>query len=191
MQGRFQDSIDLGRETLKLDPLNSFSYIELSAAVWYHGQEEEAFELINKSLELNPGIIHARSAIAQYYAFKGVSNQLVSDYCEEIKKNLNNLQDLLIGQLGQILVPIGRGDEAMDLLTELELRAEKKIGSPYFNMGIIHNALGQDEQAIDCFEKSYDLREAFMFWINIRLMGDSIYSNPRLLDLLKRIGLKR
>jgi TolB-like protein len=188
--GRFQDSIELGRQTLKLDPLNNNSYMELAASVWFNGQEEEAFDLMNRSLELNPEFLPTKSGLAQMYASKGESNQFVSEYCEETMNSLQFLPDLLIGQLGQILVPIGRHDEAVELLTELKQRAERRVGSPYLNMGIIYNALGEDENAIECFEKSYDQREPFMFMINIRLIGESIYSNPRMLDLLTKMELQ-
>lgn len=54
MMRRFDEAIGISEYTLKLDPLNPASYIELGAAYWWNGQKEKAYELYMQGMELNP-----------------------------------------------------------------------------------------------------------------------------------------
>ena len=187
---KFEESIRIGRESLDMDPLNPSLYGELGFPMLFCGREDEALEIAERGLELFPDNYFLLSGKAFCYLMKGISNQYVVEYTNDLKSRLKEMSVMRYGVLGKFLVLTGQRDEAVELLNELEYSEEYRGSGKYLAMGEIYDALGENEKAIDCFEKSYIEKEPFLFMINIRLVGESIYSNPRLIKLLENMGLR-
>jgi hypothetical protein len=60
--------------------------------------------------------------------------------------------------------------------------------SPYLK-AIIHAALGEKEKAIDLLEKGYEERSQFVPYLAVDPKFSNLSSDPRLQDLIRRVGI--
>jgi TolB-like protein/Tfp pilus assembly protein PilF len=191
---RFEESIALGRETLKLDPLDAGVYNELGYPLWLDGQDEEALELYNKSLDLNPGFDNAKALLLQFYAHKEIYNQFVADLCDDFMERYDNdpkgISGDDLGFYGKIYAMAGHQEEAKKMLNELLRRADQGEETSYLGIGDIYNAFGNYEKAIEYYEKSYDERELFRYLIYADYNIDSLRSDERFKALVKKLGFE-
>jgi tetratricopeptide (TPR) repeat protein len=192
--GRFKESISIGQQTLKLNPLDPAVYNELAFAMFFNGQEEKAIELTNKGLELNPNFDQTLVALVQFYAWKGLFDQANSSWRKIMALNDNDIRKISafsLGLVGQAFGVAGHRAEAIPFLNELNRRAEKGdyVANVFF--AFLFKALGENEKAIEFFEKGYNKKEPPMVWINVFYRGDSIRSNNRFKELLRKMEFEK
>jgi len=75
------------------------------------------------------------------------------------------------------------------LLPAYEASFGKDQGSPAMWVASYHFFLGENDKGFEWLERSYSRRELFLPWISIDPSLDSIRTDPRYLDLMKRLGL--
>jgi hypothetical protein len=95
---------------------------------------------------------------------------------------------LMRAALAQTLATAGRRKKALQILDDLTKLTNQKYVAPYFFAGI-HSGLGEDDRAIEYLEKSYEERSHWLIYLHIDPSMDGLRSNPRLHDLLRRVGL--
>jgi tetratricopeptide (TPR) repeat protein len=195
MMRRFEESIAVSEHSIKLNPLDPYGYLELAFPLNQLGQKEKAFELVNRSLELHPGYYNAKYGLALHYLRKGINLHYVYDFCEEELGHFNNdlqkIPSLRLGGIGQLLAMAGGQEEVESILNELIRRIDAGTeDTPYLALGILYTVLGETEKAIDYIEKSYEVREPFVFHINMRPGLDTLRSNRRFQDLLHKLGFE-
>ena len=66
--------------------------------------------------------------------------------------------------------------------------ASKKYVSPSF-IGLIFTALGDQDNALTWLEKAYEERSGWLVWLNVDPKLDSLRSDARFAELVKRVGL--
>jgi tetratricopeptide (TPR) repeat protein len=90
----------------------------------------------------------------------------------------------IAGALGYALAVAGHTDAAYRLLTELERQA-----APPIALAFVHHGLGNDDRAIELFERAVEQRD----WHVLILHADPFLASLRLhagaLRLLERIGV--
>ena len=82
----------------------------------------------------------------------------------------------------------GRRGEAQKLIDELKEQAKHRHVTPYW-IAMIYVGLGEKDQAFAWFEKAYEERSFQLLWFKTDPMLDTLRSDPRFADLLRRIGL--
>ena len=75
----------------------------------------------------------------------------------------------------------------MRLLAEEE-NSEAAIKNPY-RIGIAYALLNDKDQAFAWLEKAYAARQAYLYYLKCEPRLDSLRSDPRYTDLLKRMNL--
>ena len=95
---------------------------------------------------------------------------------------------MYVAALGHAYALAGKRDEALKVLDELkELSKEKRV-SPG-DMALLYTGLGQREQALEWLEKAYEERCGDLAYLKVDPRFDSLRSDPRFQNLLRRIGL--
>jgi serine/threonine-protein kinase len=82
----------------------------------------------------------------------------------------------------------GKRGEAQRGLDELKRIAQQKHVDPY-NIGVIHAALGEKDQAFEWFEKAFQARSEELLFLKVDPKMDSLRSDARYADLLRRLKL--
>lgn len=75
---------------------------------------------------------------------------------------------------------------------QLELANEQLKQGPVSTqrMATIYTGLGDKDHAVEWLEKSYEERNSLLIFINVNPIFDSLHSNSRFADLVRRIGLR-
>jgi Flp pilus assembly protein TadD len=93
------------------------------------------------------------------------------------------------GGLGHAYARAGQTSEARRLLRELGDLATRRYVSP-IDFASIYAGLGEKDLAFASLEKAYQQRDPrLIIWLNLHPEFESLRSDPRMKDLLRRIGL--
>ena len=82
----------------------------------------------------------------------------------------------------------GRRREAQKALDELKQLAERRY-VPAYEVAAIYVGLGDESQAFAQLEKAYQEHSGWLVYLKVDPRLDSLHSDPRFQDLLRRIGL--
>jgi hypothetical protein len=89
--------------------------------------------------------------------------------------------------LGHIYAVSGKKTEARKLLAELKQLSEQGY-VPAPGLALIHAGLGEKDEAFAWLEQGYEQRAFQMQWIKIEPRWDSLRSDPRFQELIRRMG---
>jgi tetratricopeptide (TPR) repeat protein len=81
----------------------------------------------------------------------------------------------------------GRSDEAMKILNEQKRLAKRGYISPY-NFAVIYAGLGDKDKAFEYLNKAYEEFNSNMPHFPRRPMFDSLHSDPRYTELLRKMN---
>ena len=95
---------------------------------------------------------------------------------------------LPLAGLGHVYAVSGNKSEARKVLDELkQLSAQEHV--PATSMALIYAGLGEKDQAFAWLEKGYQERLSQMQSLSAEPRWDSLRSDPRFADLIRRMGL--
>ena len=77
---------------------------------------------------------------------------------------------------------------ARKILDRINAVAKGAYVSPY-SLARIHVGLGEIDEAFEWLEKTYQERHGILTYLKVEAAFDRLRSDPRFLDLLRRIGL--
>ena len=95
-----------------------------------------------------------------------------------------------MGFLGYALAKSGKQAEARALLEELLKRSTERYVSPY-NIALIYNGLGERDNTFAWLERGYEKRDQRMVFLKVEPKWNTLRSDPRFQDFLRRVGLSR
>jgi TolB-like protein/Tfp pilus assembly protein PilF len=186
--GRFEESISVSRKTMNLDPVDPIVYNELAFALALNGQYKEALDLVYKSFEIDPEF--CKWLLDYTYYLKGDFSRAISQW-EKLKvSSHNDLTKISINDLlttGKALAKVGRKSEASIILKELNKREESGDHIKPLEMGYLYQAFGEEEKALDFYEKAFNEKQSDIVWINVESKNDPIRQNPRFKKLLRNM----
>lgn len=81
----------------------------------------------------------------------------------------------------------GRRTEALKVLNELEQQSKRKYVSPG-TLADLYGVLGDKDRAFALLERAFDERDNMVVLLKVEPMFDSLRSDPRFTDLLRRVG---
>jgi serine/threonine protein kinase/tetratricopeptide (TPR) repeat protein len=205
--GRLQEAMTSERRALELDPLSPIINRSVGDVFLFQKQYDQAIEQYRKTLELDPGFISALANLALAYTEKSMYQEALAEY-ERIAATLGIAVPSQEGRgvppqqgrggagpppmaLAYLFAKSGREAEAQQLLGAT-IQASRRRYVPALYVARIYAALGDKEKAFEWMEKAYAERSiaAQTFGIKVDPTFDSLRSDPRFTDLLRRINLQ-
>jgi Flp pilus assembly protein TadD len=95
-----------------------------------------------------------------------------------------------VAALGYAYAVAGKKDEAKNILERLDILSHDTIITS-LSLAEIHAALGEKEQALDRIELGVAEREDKAAYIKVDPAFDSLRSEPRFTEILRKIGLEK
>jgi tetratricopeptide (TPR) repeat protein len=183
--GRFEEGIEEMKRAQELEPLSLIIGSNLGAAYLFARKYDQAIEEIEKTLEIDPTFYRGLGWLGLAYQQKGMHEQSIA--CFQKYRQLDSSARGL-AQLGQAYAAAGKRAEAGKVLEELRRLSPKRVVPPY-HVAAIHAALGDSDRAFEWLEKAYEERSEYLIWIKVHPMMESLRSDPRFQDLLKKMNL--
>jgi hypothetical protein len=94
----------------------------------------------------------------------------------------------VLGVLGHGYAALGRRDQATKVLADMTEVAKQRY-VPAYCFAQVYAGLGDKDPAFQWLEKSYQDRSYDITYLKVDPAMDSLRSDPRFHDLLKRVGL--
>jgi len=83
----------------------------------------------------------------------------------------------------------GQKDRALKVIDELKELSKRRYVSSY-HLAMIYIGLRQKDPAFEWLESAYRERSDLLVYLNVEPRLDSLRSDPRFKDLLRRVGLR-
>ena len=185
--GRFAEAIVEIKRVQELDPLS----LEVNAAVgmpfYFARQYDQAIEQFKKTIEMDPNFVPSHIRLGMAYAQKGMYEEAIAELSEA--RALDNAPQRWgrFAALAYVYALSGNTYEARKMLAELKDLAKERYIPPG-NFALIYTGLGEKDLAFACLEKAYETNFVYPF-IKVDPMFDSLRSDPRFTDLLRRMNL--
>ena len=180
MMGRFDEAMAVARHGLSIDPLSLTMNAELAWVYTYARRYDDAIAQIKKTLELDPHYSFARWELAMAYILKRQYVDAVAEY-RQVDPDGNS------GYLGYLYAVMGKREEANKVLARMEENSKRYYVDPY-EFATIYAGLGHKETALQWLERSYAERSAEMPNLKIDPLFDTLRSEPRFQDLMRRMN---
>ncbi len=184
IMGRLGESIAELKRAMELDPLSEINTY-LGLAYYWGRQHDTAVEQFQKALELGADLWLPHL----YLGWTHLQQNHMTRANEELSEAFR-LEDnpWTVASLAHASAVSGDKIQAHRLLVDLRQRAAQQFVAPYF-VARIFTGLGEKEQAFGCLEQAYDVRDECLTWLKVDPTMDSLRSDQRYPDLLRRLGL--
>jgi TolB-like protein len=184
--GRTQEGIEESKRALELDPLSIETNTVAAQNFYFARRYDEAMDLFRKTLEMDPTYWLARMFLGLSYEAKGDLPGALAEL-----QRANETQAIISwpsAELGHAYAVSGKEGKAEEILKQLKERSKQSY-VPAYNFAEIYIGLGDKEQALSSLEKAYVDRSMLLTFLKVDPELDSLHSDPRFKDLVRRVGL--
>jgi len=184
--GRSQEAIAEGARAVELDPLS----LIINALDGYHlhlaRRDDEAIARLKKTLELDSNFWIAHQFLGMAYIEKKMYPEAISEFSQAVKLSGGNSEPQALNGYASVLS--GDAAKGRAVLKELKsLESERYV--PPSNIALLSYVLGEKDEAFRWLEKAYQDRDIRLCRIKVDSKWDSMRSEPRFIEILKRLGL--
>jgi TolB-like protein/DNA-binding winged helix-turn-helix (wHTH) protein/Tfp pilus assembly protein PilF len=187
--GRQEEAVANYKRALDLEPLSLVVNMSLGQA-YYHAREyDSAIEQLQKTLELDPNFATAREYLGLAYLQKSRFKESILEFEKSLQISPDSPD--AIWKLGYAYGVTGRTVQALQVLERLNELSKRRY-VPAEAVACIYVGLGEREMAFEWLEKGYDARSIGLGGIDLKVnpVFDSLRSDPRFTDILRRINLQ-
>jgi serine/threonine-protein kinase len=185
--GRLDEAVTEIKRAQQLDPLSPVTSAAAASTYRQKGDLDAAMEQCKGISELDPTFRFAHACLGGVYQKQGRYGEAIGEFRKAVEASGNASENL--SALGHCYAISGRRSEAMATLKELEGKYAKRE-SAAFNLAAVYAGLGEKDQAFAWLEKDFQSRSGTLFQITFLPTFDTLRSDPRYADLLRRMGLR-
>lgn len=180
--GRLDQAVQMDKEAVELDPLQTDSYVAFGQVLLVTGQYEGARTALNKALELNPQAAFVHFSLGELFLFQGKPQQALGEAEQEsVDWAKSMLRALAYHKLGRE----GDSNAALnDLVRTHQMDAALQVAQVYAFRG-------QNDKAFEWLERAYKQRDSGLPTIKTELFMDDLRHDPRYADLVAKMRLPK
>jgi Tfp pilus assembly protein PilF len=186
--GRKQEAMVEMDRAQQLDPLSPVMNSEKGMMLFrLTGRDDLAREQLQKALEIDPAFPHLHWHLGTVYLWTGQLQQAGMEF--QKAEALAPSFTVYKGGMGHVYARQNRTREARRILEELGELSKTRYVS-WVDRASIYTALGEKDQAFAALEKAYQAHDPrLIVWLNNRPEFEGLRSDPRMKDLIRRVGL--
>lgn len=186
-QGRIEESLTQSKRALELSPFDILANVHLGWHYLYARQYDQALEQIEKTIEMDKNF-------AQAYPWLGLILEQKGRYAEAIAAFQKAIRlfpggsSIAEAELAHTYAVSGNREEAQKIIAELQELAKSTYVSSY-QIAAIYAGLREKDQAFAWLEKAHEERSDGLVNLKTEQRFDSLRSDSRFTDLMRRVGL--
>jgi tetratricopeptide (TPR) repeat protein len=186
-QERFDEALKKLRHAQALDPLSVPITTNTGEILYRAGRYEEAIAQAEKALEMDP-------TFAKALYWRSMVWLVIGKYQEAIEFAKMAMANPEARTLATLLLALalgraGQTEAARRILIEIEEHAVNSYVPPFY-LAMIAANLGDKDAAFAWLEKAYQERSGWMPWLKLEPLLESLRTDARFSDLLRKIGLQ-
>ncbi len=174
------------KRALDLDPVSVIMNRIYADILVDQRRYDEAIEQFQKTLELDPNFPTTRYFIGRAHEAKGNYDQAVAEYA--IAARLNGITPEAVARSSAVYEKSGWKAYLQESLKQI-LAQPPTRRFPSYVIATYYARLGQNDKALDWLEKGYEERDFRMTLLSVSFEFDGLRSDPRFVELVRRIGL--
>jgi serine/threonine protein kinase/Flp pilus assembly protein TadD len=183
--GRHNEAIAEAKRAQELDPLSLIINTTGGLVFFYARRYDEAIAQWRSTLELNAGFYPAHLYLGRAYEQQKLYEQAISEYQKALAPGQGN--PALAAHLARGYAAAGKRTEALKIISNLRELSKRRYVSSYV-IAQIYTALGDTSRAFQWLDKAYQDRDTWLDWLKAEPGFDSLRSDPRFQDLLRRMN---
>ena len=184
--GRFEEGTKESKLAADLDPLSPETNFVVGQNLYFARQYDRGIDQLRKTLDLDPNYYMARLFLGLCYEQKGKLSPAVLELAKarEIEPEFS----WPLAELGHLDATSGEKTEAEKILKRLEVASKESYEPAYF-FAEVYIGLGDKERALASLEKAYADRSMMLTFLKDDPELDSLRSDQRFKDLVRRVSL--
>ncbi|MDQ4122256.1 MAG: winged helix-turn-helix domain-containing protein [Acidobacteriota bacterium] len=183
--GRHDESITLFKRARELDPLSMIINKSFGDILSFARRFDEAIEQYHRVLELHPDFPNAYRELGTCYYYKNLHDKAFENWLKGVSLSGSRPQD--VEALKSAYKRSGMKGFWLELAEQIKQSKESYI--PSYDVATCYAAGGDKQQALDWLERAYQEHSSGMVVIKAELMFDNIRTEPRFIELMRRVGL--
>jgi len=184
--GRFDEAIAERKRALEIDPLSVRTNALLGWDYYMAGRYDEAIAQYGRTSELDPN--YPLIYLGQVYEHKGMNSEAVSEYLKQEARSGRSAAE--IEALKAAYAAAGMKGYWQK---QLELLKQKAKQGPVRALELAERyaQTGQKEQAFEWLLKACDNHDPRLIFLKVDPTVDSLRSDARFADLMRRVGMSQ
>jgi len=185
VRGRFSEALAEANCACALDPLSVIINRDLGIIYYYARQPDRAIEQYQKTMELDPNFALLHQGLGRAYLEKGIRADAISEIQKAVR--LSRSSSAMLATLAHAYAVTGKPQEARKILRDLRARSRRSYVSPT-SIAVIFVGLSDKENALEWLEKACQQRDPGLHTLKVHPIFDSLRSEPRFQDLVRRMN---
>jgi tetratricopeptide (TPR) repeat protein len=184
--GRSEEAIAAARRALELDPLSPLISHQLGRTLYFARQFDEAIAQYRKTLELEANDFWAWFFMGLAYEQQGRHAEAI----DAVKRSREVVGDAeLAAALSAAYEAGGYANALRDWVGRWERAAREGRSVQWLSVAALYARLGERDKAWAALSRAHDERTRAFVYVKVEPQLDSLRSDPRFQDLLRRMGL--
>jgi Tfp pilus assembly protein PilF len=184
--GRFDEAQPELIRAVEQNPLSPETNLAEASRSYYARQAAKAIEQAQKVLRMDANFVPAHDLLGRAYVQQGSTAEAGAEFRKALQLSEGDTNEL--AALGYAQAVSRQESEARKILEELMTRSRDTYVQPVW-IAVIELGLGDRDQAFEWLEKAYSDRSAWLVNLKVDPFFDSVRTDPRYADLLRRVGL--
>ena len=185
--GRRNESLAESSRCFELDPLEPGMTVHLGEHYLYARQYDQAIEELRKALEMDPSRYRAHDNLGRALEQKGMYAEALAEFEKAVATS--NEGSALLASLAAGYSAAGRRNDAQRIVSRLMASYAREY-VPAYGLAEVYAAQGGKDEAFHWLERAYEERSSALAYIKVEPRLDSLRSDARFRDLLRRMQLK-
>ncbi len=186
-EARFDEGIRFAKRAIELDPFSAFNQHNFGWGLYYARRFDESIKQYRQLIENFPQTGLGYYAISKVFRFVGRFDEAL----KASEKSNELFENSVFAMLGhaESIAAAGRKNEAEKLVEKLNSLAKERYISPY-QMALVFCYLGNKDKAFAALDEAFEVKEAWLNWMNVEPAFDVLRGDKRFDQLIERIGAK-
>jgi TolB-like protein/tRNA A-37 threonylcarbamoyl transferase component Bud32/Tfp pilus assembly protein PilF len=189
--GRFDEAIAYEKHLVELEPASpGYAYMLGQNGYSVANRFDEAIAQLKKTLDLDPNFYYAQIYLPSNYALNKMYPEAIAQADKILAAQPKTEDPNLLGTLGWVYAVSGRQEIARKhLRLLLDLRTRRYFDGYY--IAYIYAGLGEKDKAFEYLNKGYEERACCLIYLKTDPLMKNLRSDPRFMDLLKKMGWEK
>jgi serine/threonine protein kinase/Tfp pilus assembly protein PilF len=185
--GRTDEALAEGRRILEISPLGYMATGEMPFLLYLARRYDDAIAGFQKALEIYPDAVETLEGLADAYAAAGRDAQAFAAYQQWAR--VAGYSQPVIDDLARAYSSGGMPAYWRKRL-EMEKIEQEETGDVFsYRTASLHARLHHTDEAISWLERAYAEHSNRLIYLRVDPMFDSLHTDPRFQNLLRRVGL--